>query len=129
MIVVETSALMAVLLDEPEAEKVAAALENADGLMISAATLAEALIVARRRGIGDAMAALVEGLGLVIAPVDGAIAKGVADAYDRWGKGVHPAGLNFGDCFAYALAKAVPCRLLYVGADFAQTDVESVMGE
>lgn len=59
-----------------------------------------------------------------VAPMD---ADTVADAYDRWGKGVHPAGLNFGDCFAYALAKSQNCPLLFVGDDFAQTDVESAL--
>ena len=55
-----------------------------------------------------------------VAPMD---ADTVADAYDRWGKGVHPAGLNFGDCFAYACAEAYSTRLIYKGKDFAQTDL------
>lgn len=125
MIVLDTSALMAIVLDEPEADATADALARADELMISAATVAEALIVARRRGVGEAMASLIDGLGATIAPVTHASATMVADAYDTWGKGVHPAGLNFGDCFAYALAKSAPCALLFVGADFAQTDIES----
>jgi ribonuclease VapC len=62
-----------------------------------------------------------------IAPVTAASAKRVADAYSTWGKGVHPASLNFGDCFAYALAKDRNCRLLFVGEDFARTDVERVL--
>ena len=53
-------------------------------------------------------------------------ARLVADAYECWGKGEHPASLNFGDCFAYALAKARDCPLLFVGNDFAQTDVTGV---
>lgn len=60
-------------------------------------------------------------------PVAAVDADKVADAYDRWGKGVHPAGLNFGDCFAYALAKSQDCPLLFVGDYFAQTDVESAL--
>ena len=52
-----------------------------------------------------------------------AAARGVAQAYARWGKGVHPAGLNFGDCFAYAVAKDNDCNLLYVGDDFSRTDL------
>jgi ribonuclease VapC len=127
MIVVETSALMAIVLDEPEADDIAELLARADELAISAATVAEALIVARRRGVGEAMAALFAGLGVTFAPVTPTDAETVADAYDRWGKGVHPAGLNFGDCFAYALAKSRACPLLFVGDDFAQTDIESAL--
>ena len=58
-----------------------------------------------------------------IAPVTDDFARSVADAYDRWGKGVNPAGLNFADCFAYALAMERSCPLLFVGDDFAKTDV------
>ena len=118
---------MAIVLDEPEADDIAELLARADELAISAATVAEALIVARRRGVGEAMAALIAGLGAAIAPVTPADAETVADAYDRWGKGVHPAGLNFGDCFAYALAKSRACPLLFVGDAFAQTDIESAL--
>ena len=56
-----------------------------------------------------------------------AAAHRVAQAYERWGKGVHPAGLNFGDCFAYEVATEHRCRLLYVGADFDRTDVARVL--
>ncbi len=127
MIVLETSALMAIVLDEPRAADITEVMTSADELAISAATVAEALIVARRRGVGDAMAALIAGLGVTIAPVTPPDAEAVADAYDRWGRGVHPAGLNFGDCFAYALAKSRACPLLFVGDDFAQTDIESAL--
>jgi ribonuclease VapC len=125
VIVLATSALMAIVLGEREAEDIAEALAHADDLAISAATVAEALIVSRRRGVGEAMAGLSEGLGATIAPVTEADAEVVANAYGRWGKGVHPAGLNFGDCFAYALAKCRKRPLLFVGDDFAQTDIES----
>lgn len=118
---------MAIVLDEPEADAITELLARADELAISAATVAEALIVARRRGVGEAMAALIAGLGATIAAVTPSDAETVADAYGRWGKGVHPAGLNFGDCFAYALAKSRACRLLFVGDDFAQTDIESAL--
>ncbi len=123
MIVVDTSALMAIVLDEPEADHIAEAIQHADGLAISAATVAEALIVARRRGLGEEMARLIDGLGADIIPVTRIGAEDVADAYDRWGTGVHAAGLNFGDCFAYALARRLGGPLLYVGEDFARTDV------
>ena len=127
MIAVDTSALMAILLDEPEAAACAEAFATNDRIVISAATVAEALIVAERRGLGAEMAGLVDGLDLEITSVSPAVARRVADTYARWGKGVHPAGLNFGDCFAYEVARTRDCPLLYVGTDFARTDVASVL--
>ncbi len=59
--------------------------------------------------------------------LDAAGARLVAEAYDTWGKGVHPAGLNFGDCFAYAAAKSADAPLLFVGNDFLKTDVVSAI--
>ena len=122
MIVADTSALMAVLLDEPEASFCIDMLEAESEVLVSAATLAESLIVAGRRNVGAEMAALIDELGMTIEPVSAADARRVALAYARWGRGVHPAGLNFGDCFAYALATARGVPLLYVGDDFARTD-------
>ena len=127
MIAVDTSALMAILLDETEARACAAALEAEDEILISAGTAAEALIVAARRDLGDEMERLIDGLGLEIVSVTPASARRVAQAYGRWGKGVHPARLNFGDCFAYEVAKEHGCRLLFVGDDFSQTDIASVL--
>lgn len=127
MIAVDTSALMAILLDEVQAEACAAALEAEDEILISAGTVAEALIVAGRRDLGEEMARLIEGLGLEIVSVTAASARRVAQAYGRWGKGVHPAGLNLGDCFAYEVAREHGCRLLFVGGDFARTDIVSVL--
>lgn len=123
MIVVDTSALMAVLLDEPEAAACMDALSTAEALSISAGTFAEALIVADRRGCGQEMRRLLDGLGISVLPVTPAMARQVADAYGRWGKGINPAGLNFGDCFAYALANEMAAPLLYVGNDFSATDL------
>ena len=123
MIVADTSALMAVLLDEPGAEDCIAVLEAEAEVLLSAGTMAEALIVAGRRNVGVEMAALIDDLGLTVEPVSPADARRVALAYARWGRGIHPAGLNFGDCFAYALATARDVPLLYVGEDFARTDV------
>lgn len=128
MIVVDTSALMAVLLDEGGAEACVASLEAEAEVLISSATLAEALIVADRRNVGAEMAALVEDLALTVVPLSPADARRVALAYARWGKGAHSAGLNLGDCFAYALAKARDLPLLYVGEDFALTDIVAVFG-
>jgi ribonuclease VapC len=123
MIAVDTSALMAIILNEPEADACAAAIEAEEGLLISAGTVAEALIVAARRNVGEEMAQLIDGLGFEIVSVTSASARRIAQAYEKWGKGVHPAALNFGDCFAYEVAKEHGCRLLYVAQDFAQTDV------
>jgi ribonuclease VapC len=126
MIAIDTSAIMAILLGEPEADLCVAAIQAEDDIVISAATLAETLIVAGRRNIGEEAAQLIEGLGLEVISVTTASARRVADAYAAWGKGVHPAALNFGDCFAYEVAKEHACRLLYVGNDFTQTDVTAV---
>jgi ribonuclease VapC len=126
MIVVDTSALMAIILDEADAEKCSKVLEAEKTVLISAATLAEALIVARRRNVGEEMSRVIDGLGFDILNVTPAAARRVADAYARWGKGAHPAGLNFGDCFAYEAAKEHSCPLLYVGDDFSRTDVAAV---
>jgi ribonuclease VapC len=128
MIAVDTSALMAIVLDEPEAEACIAALEAEDTIVISAGTVAEALIVAARRNVETEMTAIIDGLGLEVIPVSPAAARRIAQAHSkwgraRWGKGVHAAALNFGDCFAYEVAKEHDCRLLYVGDDFSKTDI------
>ena len=125
MIVVDTSALMAIVLGEPDADRCVEALESAAELVISAATVAEALIVAGRRNVGPEIASLIDGLGFQIAPTSLSAARQVAQAYDQWGKGIHPAGLNFGDCFAYALAREKNCPLLFVGDDFSKTDLQA----
>jgi ribonuclease VapC len=123
MMVVDTSALMAILLGEPTAVSLKAALVAEDALLLSAGTMAEALIVAGRRELRAEMDRLIQGLGFDIVSVSASTATQVALAYAQWGKGVHPEGLNFGDCFAYALAKERGCRLLFVGDDFCRTDV------
>ena len=127
MIAVDTSALMAILLGESEASACADVLATNDRIVISAATVAEALIVARRRNLDAEMASLIDGLGLEIASITLAAARRIADCYAQWGKGVNPAGLNFGDCFAYEVARSHACPLLFVGKDFARTDVVSAL--
>jgi len=127
MMVIDTSALLAILQDEAQAGACLEAIERNIARWMSAATLAEALIVAARRGIAPEMTKLLNGLGLEIVPVTAASARKAAAAYQRWGKGVHPAGLNYGDCFAYALADEKNCPLLYVGHDFAQTDIYAAL--
>lgn len=123
MIVVDTSALMAILLDEPPARSCMAALATGGRLLISAGTVAETLIVAGRRNVGEEAEKLISGLGFEIIPVSLPSARRVAQAYREWGKGMHPAGLNFGDCFAYDLARTNACPLLFVGDDFSKTDI------
>ncbi len=123
MIAIDTSALMAILLDEPSADACARRIESEDRVIISAGTLAEALIVSARRDLEPGMLRLTNDLGFEVVAVTKASAARVAEAYERFGKGVHPAALNFGDCFAYALAREQACPLLYVGADFAKTDI------
>jgi ribonuclease VapC len=127
MIAVDTSALMSVVLDEAEANACIAALEVEDEILISAGTIAEALIVAARRNVSEEMTSLIDGLGFKTVAVTPASARRIALAYARWGKGVHAAGLNFGDCFAYEVAKEHDCALLYVGDDFAKTDIRGVL--
>ncbi len=127
MIAVDTSALMAIVLDEPEADACIAALEAENDILISADTVAEALIVSARRNVGSEVAGLVDGLGFEVVAVTPASARRIAQAYERWGKGISSAGLNLGDCFAYEAAKEYSCRLLCVGDDFSKTDIESVL--
>lgn len=127
MIAIDTSAIMAILLDEPEADACIAAIEAEEDVVISSATLAETLIVAGRRNVGSEAAILLDGLGFEVVSVTPASAKRVAEAYAAWGKGVHPASLNFGDCFAYEVAKEHACPLLFVGDDFSRTDIEGVL--
>ena len=126
-VVLDTSALMAVLLGEPAGIACAAVLSSELQLQISAGTLAEALIVAGNRGIGPEMAALVAEGGVEVVPVTAATAARVAEAYATWGKGNHPAGLNSGDCFAYVRVRETGSPLLYVGQDFVRTDIVSVL--
>ena len=123
MIVLDTSALMALLLGEPDADQIAEILKSDEDFKISAGTLAEALIVAGRRGLSEEMSQLLEGLVVEIETLSATGAIAVAKAYSTWGKGIHPAGLNFGDCFAYVTARGSGSPLLYVGDDFSKTDL------
>jgi ribonuclease VapC len=127
MIAVDTSALMAILLREPEGKACSQALANAGRVLISAGTVAEALIVAGKRDIAADMLSLFFLFDWEIVCVTADSAHRAAEAYAKWGKGVHPAGLNFGDCFAYELARTHDCPLLYVGNDFSQTDVTAAI--
>jgi ribonuclease VapC len=127
VIAVDTSALMAILLDEPKADACMTAIQAADRLLISAGTVAEALIVARQRNLAEDMAELIAGLDFEILSLTAASARRIAAVYGRRGKGIHPAALNFGDCFAYEVAVEHNCPLLYVGNDFSQTDIRPAL--
>ena len=124
--IVDKSALLAVLFAEPEAEDFARAIAGAEVSRMSAANLLEAGIVAdgqADRRTGRQLDALVANFRLRIAPVTEDQVRIARQAYLDFGRGNHPAGLNFGDCFAYALAKATGEPLLFKGDDFARTDI------
>jgi ribonuclease VapC len=127
VIVIDTSALVAVVLREERAAACMKVLESETQVLVSAGTMTEALIVAARRHVVAEMAGLIDGLDLQVVTVTSASARWAAHAYQQWGKGFHRAALNFGDCFAYALAKEHSCALLFVGGDFSKTDIESVL--
>lgn len=127
MIVIDTSALMAILLGEPGAEACRSAIDAPSDILIAAPTLTETLIVAAGRKLHGEMARLIDDLALTVIPLSEDLAYAALRGYLRWGKGFHPAGLNLGDSFAYALAEDRDCPLLYVGNDFARTDVRSAI--
>ena len=129
--VVDTSALLAVLLAEPERDSFIVSLAAAEDALISAATLVEASIVMSAKtggaGVADLDELLAAGAVRCVA-VDEQQARLAREAFALYGKGRSPAGLNFGDCFSYALAKVSERPLLFKGEDFAQTDVTPATG-
>ncbi len=127
--ILDTSAVVAMLLGEAEAERFAAVADAAEHRAISAASLLEASIIADNR---SAVAAaefdrLIARLDVEIVPFTAAQARLARAAHARFGKGRHPAGLNLGDCFAYALAAERGEALLFKGEDFARTDVKAAL--
>lgn len=125
--IIDTSALVAILRDEPDAGRYALAIEQAADRRISAATYVE--VGAVIDGARDPVASrrvdeLLQVAGIVIEPVTEEQARRAREAYRDFGKGSgHPARLNFGDCFSYALATSTGDALLFKGDDFALTDV------
>ena len=119
---------MAIFESEPEGPAFLDAISRADGALISAPTRLEAfVVVARRYGADEtgAMEALITKLLLVTEPFDEAVLETARDAYRTFGHGGHGGhGLNYGDCFSYALARARDLPLLFKGDDFAATDVK-----
>ncbi len=125
--IIDTSALVAILDQEPEAERIARALASTPERMLSAANLVEAGIVMQaRRGDDGArdVDLLLAKLRVEIAPFTARQAEIARTAFRRHGRGRHDANLNFGDCFAYALARDTSASLLFKGDDFGQTDVK-----
>lgn len=126
--ILDSSAIIAFLRREPEADRIETLLNGADDLRISAFTLLECRTVLWRRFGDGAMAQLellIQTLGVAVEPFDSQQSALAFEAYRRYGKGTgHPAQLNLGDCAAYALAKLRDQPLLYKGDDFTHTDVE-----
>ena len=127
--VIDTSAVVAILRMEREAARLAEAIEADANRLISAATLVETgLVIESRYGAagGRELDVLVAKAGLSIEPVTAEQADVAREAWRRYGKGRHSAALNFGDCFSYALARTTGEPLLFKGDDFTQTDVSIV---
>ena len=124
--IVDTSAIIAILFNEDDAESFADAIAAADSCRISAATFVEAAIVIEtqtKTGASRQFDAFIRRAGIVIEPVTEEHAHIARQAFIDYGKGRHPAGLNYGDCFSYALAKVSAEPLLFKGKDFAKTDL------
>ena len=124
--ILDTSALIAILFGEADAETYANAMSAAETCRLSAASFVEVAIVveAQTKGRGShAVDTLLRRANVVIEPVTEEHAHLAREAYAQFGKGRHRAGLNFGDCFSYALAKASGEPLLFKGNDFRKTDI------
>ncbi|HXV65241.1 MAG TPA: type II toxin-antitoxin system VapC family toxin [Vicinamibacteria bacterium] len=127
--VLDTSALLALLLDEPEAEDFRAAVEDDPTRLVSAATLLEtAIVIEARKGDagGRELDLLIRTADITVVPVETDHVSEARRAYRRFGRGRHAAGLNFGDVFAYALARTSGEPLLFKGADFSKRDIRGV---
>jgi ribonuclease VapC len=129
-VIVDSSAVIAILFDEHDALTFATAIGGAEAVVMAAPTLVETTLVAEGRtrdGMRDRLDALLSEAGAEIVPFTAEHAALARDAWRRYGKGRHPAGLNLGDCFSYALAKARSEPLLFKGDDFARTDVKAAI--
>ena len=130
MIVVDTSALIAILDKEPDAARYAEAIAEADTPLISAATLLELhIVILNRHGASAAQIVdrLIQDAAFQIENFTAQHFELAREAYARYGKGKNVAGLNYGDCFSYALAKATGLPLLFKGQDFSKTDLLAVL--
>ena len=125
--IVDSSALLAILFGEPDAGRYERTIANAPQCRISAASLLESTIVVESRaGVvgGHQLDVLLDRGPIEVVSVTPKQAQAARRAWRRFGKGNHPAGLNFGDCFAYALAETTREPLLFKGSDFSLTDIE-----
>ncbi len=128
--IIDTSAIIAVLFNEEDAALYAAALSEADTCRMSAATFVETSVVVEaqtRNHGGRQLDALIRRASLTIEPVTEEHAHLARQAFLDFGKGRHPAGLNYGDCFSYALSKATGEPLLFKGSDFSKTDLTAAV--
>jgi ribonuclease VapC len=128
--VIDTSAIVAILLGEPETVRLAEAIEKGSPRLLSAASLLEAsMVIETRKGEpgGRELDLFIYRAGIEIVPVDQEQAEIARIAWRQYGKGRHPASLNYGDCFAYALAKISASPLLFKGNDFIHTDIEAAI--
>jgi ribonuclease VapC len=127
-VIVDTSALLAVLRGEPEAPRFIDILLAQEAVRASVGTLIEARIVVEREADGAAqLGRVLQAFSVDPVPVDLTHIELASEGFRRFGKGRHPARLNFGDLFSYALARALDEPLLYKGDDFAKTDVRSAL--
>ncbi len=127
MIALDGSALLAIVNDESEADRCIDALSGETELIVSAASLAEVLIVANARGVLEPLRDMLANLEPRVIPLTAERARSAAVAYERWGKSYHRAHLDIMDSFAYALAREHDCALLYVGDAFKQTDIRGAL--
>lgn len=128
--IIDSSALLALIFGEDSAEQIATALSEAESCAIGALTLAEtAIVLAGKLGERSRtiLSRLIEDLDLAIVPFTAAHGREAREAFLRFGRGHHPAALNFGDCLTYAVASLAAQPLLFVGDDFGRTDLESVL--
>ena len=128
--IVDSSAVVAILNREADAERYEDAIASALKRRMSVANLLEASIVVEGRGgavAGHELDLLLERFGIELEPVTAEQLAAARRAWRRFGRGNHPAALNFGDCFAYALAETTGEPLLFKGGDFAKTDVEAAL--
>lgn len=129
-IVVDSSAILAILRDEQDRDLIQSRLDSSANSVCSMVTFVESFMVVTGRNVGtppDDHHELLASLGISLVPLDAAQANAAAQAFLRFGKGRHPAKLNLGDCFSYALAKSLQAPLLYKGNDFDQTDIASAV--
>ena len=124
--IVDASALVAIVLREDGWKRLLAALDAAEEVAIGAPTLTETAIVLEAKGVAPTvLPAVLDAAGIAVLPYTHDHARLAAQAFRRFGRGRHPASLNFGDCISYAVADAASAPLLYVGDDFARTDVRT----